>query len=314
MLSWRKRSEPNAPLTGTTGRPELSVIVVFYDMAREARRTIKSLLPPYQRDISESNIEIIAIDNGSDVPLGDAYFAEFGDVVRHIRHDTDSASPVDALNMGSDLARGEYVGFIIDGARMASPGLLASTIRATRTYDDVLVGTLAWHLGPKPQRFSMLEGYDQKREDELLAGIDWINNGYGLFEISCLAPSSADGYVNGLPHECSYVALSKNALTRLGGYDARFQTPGGGLVSVDFMRRALELGDLQPVMLLGEGTFHQFHGGIATNAPPDKRPLELYHLEYEHLVGKRYAGLPANEPVYFGQVRKELRRFMWQRA
>ena len=132
-------------------RPELSVVIIFYNMEREARRTIASLLPPYQRDIEMDDIEIIAIDNGSEKPLGDAYFSDFGDVVTHMRHDTERVSPVEALNIGSAKARGKYVSFIIDGARMASPGLLSASIRAAQTYDEVLVTTLAWHLGPKPQ-------------------------------------------------------------------------------------------------------------------------------------------------------------------
>ena len=280
-------------------------------MEREARRTIASLLPPYQRDIELDDIEVIAIDNGSDKPLCNSYFSEFGDVVTHIRHDTESVSPVEALNIGSAKARGKYVSFIIDGARMASPGLLSASIRAARTYDEVLVTTLAWHLGPKPQKFSMFEGYNQKREDQLLEQIDWYNHGYNLFDIASLAPASSNGYSHGLPPECSYVALSHKALDRLGGYDPRFQTPGGGLVSVDFLRRAIELRDLQPVMLLGEGTFHQFHGGIATNAPPEKHPLKQFHAEYENIVGQRFAGFPPNEPVYFGQIRKEVRPYVW---
>ena len=37
-------------------------------------------------------------------------------------------------------------------------------------------------------------GYDQAAEDELLAGIDWEDDGYRLFDVSTLAGSSARGW------------------------------------------------------------------------------------------------------------------------
>jgi len=42
-----------------------------------------------------------------------------------------------------------------------------------------------------------------------------------------------------------------------------------------------------------------------------KNPLKQFHAEYEHIVGQRFAGFPPNEPVYFGQIRKEVRPYVW---
>ena len=134
MLSWQKRSKQNAPSRSMQNRPELSVVIIFYNMEREARRTIASLLPPYQRDIEMDDIEIIAIDNGSEKPLGDAYFSDFGDVVTHMRHDTESVSPVEALNIGSAKARGKYVSFIIDGARISIVASLCGRCTCVAVY------------------------------------------------------------------------------------------------------------------------------------------------------------------------------------
>ena len=87
--------------------------------------------------------------------------------------------------------------------------------------------------------------------------------------------------------------------TELGGYDERFVTPGGGLVNQDAYRRACALPDCQLVVLLGEGTFHQVHGGVATNA--ERPPLELFAQEYRAIRGGDYAR-PGNTAWYFGQV------------
>ncbi len=47
----------------------IPVIVCFFDMRREARRTLFSLTDGYQRGIEVGSYEVIAIDNGSNEPL-----------------------------------------------------------------------------------------------------------------------------------------------------------------------------------------------------------------------------------------------------
>ena len=50
-------------------RPDVSVIVVVYNMAREAPRTLRSLAADYQRYIDADDYEIIVVDNGSSPPF-----------------------------------------------------------------------------------------------------------------------------------------------------------------------------------------------------------------------------------------------------
>ena len=44
---------------------KLSIIVIFHNMRREARRTLLSLSAQMQKGVPESDYEILAIDNGS---------------------------------------------------------------------------------------------------------------------------------------------------------------------------------------------------------------------------------------------------------
>ena len=44
--------------------------------------------------------------------------------------------------------------------------------------------------------------------------------------------------------------------------------------------------------LLGEATFHQFHGGIATNVPIDRHPWMSMSNEFVQIFGKAF------EPVH----------------
>ena len=60
------------------------------------------------------------------------------------------------------------------------------------------------------------------------------------------------------------------------------------MVNLDFFNCALSQEDLQYVILLGEGTFHQIHGGVASDAAPSNHPWEEFHQEYENIRGRPY--------------------------
>ena len=95
-------------------------------------------------------------------------------------------------------------------------------------------------------------------------------------------------------------AMRRTAFERLGGFDERFLAAGGGLVGLDFFKRASEAAsDL--VLLLGEGTFHQFHGGVATNTPLEVHPYEAFHAEYQRLRGCPLTP-PAVTPHFLGGI------------
>ena len=252
-------------------RPKLSVVVVFYNMRREAERTLFSLTEEYQRGIQLDDFEVIAIDNGSEEPLAERRVLEFGRNFRYIPLDATTPSPAPALNRGVSLARGEIILCLIDGARILSPGIFSYTLAAFKAFTDPFVYTLSMHLGPEIQNESMLNGYDQRAEDELLESVDWRTDGYQLFRVSTLAASNSDGFFAG-SSESNGVALRRETFRSIGGFDERFEQPGGGIVNLDFFNRLQQSESLEPVMLLGEATFHQFHGGAATNCIPIEHP------------------------------------------
>ena len=95
---------------------------------------------------------------------------------------------------------------------------------------------------------------------------------------------------------------------RLGGLDERFVSPGGGIVNLDFYREACEQLD-QLVILLGEGTFHQFHGGVATNVPMVSHPMDAIFQEYLTIRGRPFAPL-TREVDYLGGITPQSARFL----
>jgi hypothetical protein len=284
---------------GATGvaNPAVSVVVVGYDMARELPRTLRSLSARYQRDIDPGDYEVILVDNGSPEPLDPAAFADFEGHLRIERLDPASSSPAHAANVGLGLARGDLVGMLIDGARMASPRLLAGALDAASLVPKPVVTTLAWHLGPVLHMDAVTAGYDAAREDALLAETEWEKDGYRLFAVSTLAASSNRGWFGRLG-ECNSLFLTRATWAELEGLDERFAMPGGGRCNHDLYRRACLLDGAQVVMLLGEGTFHQIHGGAATGKRFAKADADA---EYEALRGEPFAP-PVVPRLYFGSI------------
>jgi hypothetical protein len=261
-----------------------------------------------QRDIRGDDYEIIIIDNGSTKPFDPKECLEWGAQV-HIHYMSEpSVSPVAAINYGIGLARGHLIGVLIDGARMVSPGLLSTALDACKLHERPVIGTLGFHLGPDVQMRSIHQGYNQAREDALLASVNWTENGYALFDIAVFAGSSAEGWFGGMP-ESTCLFLSKSHWHELGGFDPGFRQSGGGLVNLDMWERAVSTPNSQVVLLLGEATFHQIHGGISTNAV--KSPWQMFHEEYVQLRGRPYTE-PAISPIFVGKIHDPvLTSLMW---
>jgi glycosyltransferase involved in cell wall biosynthesis len=275
----------------------LSVVVVAHDMERELPRTLRSLGPGYQRGVGAEGYELIVVDNGSPVPIDEASVVGAGVRSRLAPVDDAPGSPARAANMGLELAEGELIGLMIDGARIASPGLLAHALLASRLAERPVIATLGWHLGPDTHMESGETGYDQAAEDRLLAESSWEEDGYRLFAVSSLAGSSRRGWLGPLG-ESNALFMARPMWDELGGTDERFSLPGGGLVNHDLYRRACGLDRAQLVVLLGEGTFHQIHRGASTSRRVSRSEARA---EYERLRGHPYSP-PTNRPLYLGRM------------
>ncbi|MGA0545434.1 glycosyltransferase family 2 protein [Brevundimonas sp. VNH65] len=273
--------------------PRLSIVVVGHDMARELPRTVRSLLPPYQQGVAPGEVEIFVMDSRSTPPVDPAWFADLPGVqVRRV--DSGGLSPCLAVNLGVACSRAPLVAVAIDGARMASPGLVRASLEALAVAPDAIVATLGFHLGPKVQQVSVTEGYDRDEEDRLLAGINWPSDGYRLFEICALGESYAQGAFEA-PPETTFFVMSRARFTALGGFDEGFRSLGGGFANYDFFDRATSDPDKPLVMLVGEGTFHQLHygattqaGGVARQVGDEGALWDQYASEYERLRGRPY--------------------------
>ncbi|RAI00088.1 hypothetical protein DLJ53_20440 [Acuticoccus sediminis] len=258
--------------------PEISLVLVSYDMTAQLRRTLMSLAPAYQLGCPPGRCEVIVVDNGSPVPPTPEELATPGlDVTLHAWRDA-PPSPVPALNFGIAQARAPVVAVWIDAARLASPGLVDAYLRASALHPRPVIASYNYHLGSKPQYHSVREGYDETAEAALLASIDWPSDGYRLFEVSVLEVGQT---WPGPMLESNALCMPRALWDEIGGYEKRFSGPGGGAANPDVFHRACSLPDTQLIKIANEGTIHQVHGGIATNATDHKifRKLAIEYMK-----------------------------------
>ena len=294
--------------------PDLSIVVVIYNMSREAPRTLHSLSGDYQLDVDADRYEVIVVDNRSDVPFGEEAVKRQGENFRYEYIEDASRSPASAMNRGTSLAAGRCLGLMIDGARMVTPGLISMALSVLDYRGDSMVETIGFHLGPDVQNRSIEIGYDTQAEDDLLAEIDWPHDGYRLFDIAALAGSYGSGWF-GPMNESNCLFMPSDAFQQLGGYEERFKEPGGDYVNLDFYLRALARSRPLTIRLLGEANFHQLHFGAATGLSPSSLldKSRAWKKEYNSIRGREYRG-PTNSPILYGSVGRAAAAWMRESA
>ena len=297
------RRAPLAP-PAPTDEIDLSVIVVFYNMAREAPRTLQALSRSYQEGLDGMRYEVLAIDNGSspEQRLTTELVEGFGPEFRLIEMDDDARpSPVTALNAGIRASRGRAVALMIDGAHVVTPGVLRFGLLGLESYAPAIVATQQWYLGPAQQGEAMEAGYDQAAEDELFKRISWPVSGYRLFEIGQFIGDR--DWLDGM-WESNCIFTSRALLEQVGGYDESFSTAGGSYANLDLYERLGTSSDVTVVSMIGEGSFHQTHGGTTTNQPDavERRARVFsYGEEFVEIRGRRFRG-PGKPIHYVGRI------------
>jgi cephalosporin hydroxylase len=329
---WRKQAEPVAPEGSDAhraGRPtgeqlerssravgapllapaavggiDLSMVVVFYNMRREADRTLHSLSRAYQEGIEGLDYEVIVVDNGSDPDqrLTEEHVRSFGPQFRFIDMGDDApSSPVFALNRGLAASSGAVVGIMIDGAHVLTPGVLQWGMAGIDLYEPAVVTTQQWYLGPGQQPDMIADGYDQDTEDELLERIYWPTNGYRLFEIGHFI-GGRDWFDGVWESNCLFVP--RKLLEQVGTFDESFVVGGGGFANLELYERLGSTPGVTEVSILGEGSFHQLHGGTTTNvedAQERRDRISAYFRQFADMRGRGFRG-PNKKIHYVGTM------------
>lgn len=284
-------------------RPALSIIVVAYKMPRQLANTLYTLGSEYQQKVDGLNYEVIILENRSSENLATDIVERLPPNFRYYLRDESSVSPAAAMNEGLRLARGDAIGMMIDGAHMLSPGVLRYAAMAFRMASDAFVTVPVYHLGPKEQNESSAEGYNEQVEKELLKTVDWRVDGYELFTISTLCSANPRGFLGPIMESNCYFA-SREAFDAIGGVDEEFTLPGGGSLNLHLTRQLGMRNGSEYFMLGGEGTFHQFHGGV-TSSENRARVVEDHSAQLHMKWGGDYKFLRRN-PIILGHFREQV--------
>jgi len=290
-----KAGHGHAPLAPPAPKDakDLTVVVVFYNMRREAQRTLHALSRGYQEGVDDLDYEVIVVENGSadDQRLGEEFVRSFGREFRYIdMGDTATHSPVPALNRGVAASKGKAIALMIDGAHVVTPGVLRYGMMGLRTYGPAIVVAQQWYVGPGQQGDVMVDGYDQDYEDRLFDEISWPRDGYRLFDIGHFI--GARDWLDGL-WESNCLFAPRSLLEQVGTFDESFNMPGGGFANLELYERLGSSADVNVVTMLGEGSFHQMHGGTTTNleGSEDRHDtIGSYAQHFRDLRGRDFMG------------------------
>jgi hypothetical protein len=113
--------------------------------------------------------------------------------------------------------------------------------------------------------------------------------------------------------ECSALFCSAENFCRIGGADERFDQPGGGSINLHIYRSLGMLPEALLYVLPGEGSFHQFHGGVTTQQMDDeekrKALLKSFDQRLEDIWGGSFKAL-TREPMMLGAVTQWAQPFL----
>ena len=284
----------------------LSVVVVFYNMRREAARTLTSLQRSYQVGIGALRYEVLCVDNGSAEPLDAAWVAGFGPEFRLVTPSTLLPSPCLAINEAAAAAAGRFIAVMIDGAHVLTPGVLRETWDALTEAPDAVLGLRQYFVGGD-QRFLSCVGYQPAQEDILFDRIGWPRDGYGLFSIGGPVYENGNGWLGSMS-ESNFLVVPRRVWTAIGGMDERFSEPGAGFANLDLFCRAAAASAEPVIALVGEASFHQYHGGTTTNVDDDEKDRRVrgYEQAYAAHTGALLSGVPNTDIRLRGQVHTDL--------
>lgn len=302
-----ERPHPRTHPPATPNRfPGLSFVVVYYDIPRQIERTLTSLSPAYQ-GMDPNEIEVILVDNGSPTPLPED-LQQRHPHIRQILRVEGHPSPVEALNRGAAAASFDMIALMIDGAHLLSPGVARHSRDIWGLFDNPVINVPQYMLGRESQNLTPDGKGAFEREAEILAEAGWPRDGYRIFDDAVYPGENFHrNYSEAIETNC--LITTRAVLDRCGGFDPRYDEPGGGFANLEIFSRLIHDPLNSYLVLPGEGSFHQDHRGTTTQHGPEERTalVTAYRKRHQDITGSE-AILNARSPFYFGKVRRLTQR------
>ncbi len=281
--------------------PKVSVIVIAYSMSRQLENTLYSLTAECQNGVSEDDYEVIVMENSSADNLPPSEVAALPGNFRYVLRDEPAATPVYAINEAFAMCRAPLICLMIDGARMASPGILSTALMAYQINRDAIVVAPGYHLGHDEQHLLQSGADIAAEEEQLLASVDWRNDAYELFRISTFSGANRNGYLQPIM-ECNCLFASAENYAAIGHANTAFTLPGGGSINLHMYRSLGMLPHTQLFVMPGEGSFHQYHGGVTTSSYAERdSEIEKHRVQLHSFWPGGFHSL-RREPALLGKV------------
>lgn len=286
---------------------KLSIIVIGYEMPGQLANTLYSLSVDFQKNVSADDYEVIVVENSSSSNMDPAIINHLSGHFSHFLRDEPGTSPVPAFNAGLREAKGDIIGILIDGARLITPRVLEHVLRVHTAFESPLIAIPGYHIGTQEHEFYGPERIAE--EQALLTSIDWKNNGYDIFHHACFSAGNRRGYFHPMM-ECNALFTTRKSLKKIDDGDERFNLPGGGSYNLHLYRSLGILPENQLVILPGEGSFHQFHGGVTTSSIPDREAkLKGFNEQLNSFWNGQFKAL-TREPILYGNIPAQALPFM----
>lgn len=288
---------------------KISVIIVVYRMPRQAINTIYSLSALHQRNIKEEEYEIIVVENRSDNMIDQQQLLALGKNIRYVSREESGHSPAAAINYGFSLCRADYIGLLIDGARMVTPRVLEYALQAKSIDKNSIFAVPGYNLGAEKQHID--SHYSEEKEIRLLSKTNWQQNGYRLFDIANIGEANPRGFFQPfMENNCLFSSLG--SYENIGFADENFHFLGGGGLNLHMFRLLGTLANAPYLFVTpGEGSFHQYHGGVSTTPRADRE--EILAPPRKQLVsywgGDTFKALQ-REPFLLGAVNSHAQKFL----
>lgn len=289
--------------------PKVSVIVVAYKMALQLEHTLLTLAPEYQRGIGVEDYEVIVLENSSSENFPAEKVAGLPANFRYVLREETAVSPVFAVNEGLEMARAPVICLMIDGARMVSPGLLGTALQAFAISEMAVVAIPGYHVGREEQHLTAGSQDQLAYEQGLLQSVDWREDGYELFTISTLSSANRHGFLNPIMESNALFASAKN-FDRIGRANTDFLLPGGGSINLHIFRSLSMLPGSDYFVLPGEGSFHQYHGGVTTSTYEERdADIEEHRQQLHSYWPDGFHGI-RREAILLGKVPNQAQRIL----
>ena len=290
--------------------PLISVLLIVCKMPRQAMNTIYSLSAAHQQNVEEADYEIVVVENESAEMLNADAVQAMGANIRYYPRQEHGVSPAPAINFGLQQLRGQMIGLMIDGARMVTPRIMEYALQVQRFDHKSMIAVPSYNLGPTEHHFNLRQGYDAEFERLLLAESHWQDYGYNLFNIGSMGGAHLRGFFHPLM-ESNCLFCGSETMGAIGGADERYSEAGGGSLNQHIYRAIGIHPETRHFFLMpGEGSFHQFHGGVSTVEREDRAAvIRQFKAHLEEIWEGEYCAL-RREPIMLGAVTRPALRFL----